>query len=595
MSSEKDQAIDVAKVQDRYRQEREKRLRPDAWEQYVHIEGALSEFLVDPQTGSVPKRAALTDEVDVLVIGGGFGGLLTAARLRQSGVGSVRIIDKAGDFGGTWYWNRYPGAACDIESYIYLPLLEELGYVPTLKYARQPEILAYSRALAEHFGLYGNAYFQTEVVRMHWDSNRLRWIVETDRADAIAARFVCMANGNPLHKPKLPGVPGIRTFKGRAFHTSRWDYAYTGGDENGALTGLSDKRVGLIGTGATAVQIVPHLGRWSGHLSVFQRTPSSIDVRNNQPTRPNWSEMLQPGWQQRRRENFTALVSGGVQDEDLVDDGWTQGYWRALLSRETDDPAEFTTLLEASDLRKMEDIRHRVSEVIADPVTAGSLKPWYRRLCKRPCFHDDYLTTFNRPNVTLVDTQGRGVERITETGVVANGQAYPLDCLIYATGFEFGTDLAKRIGYPVIGIGGQSLKDKWADGAATLHGMLSRGFPNCLIINGLAQAGVTPNLTHMLDEQAKHAAYVIATALERGVHQLEPSKAAEQAWVDEIVRLAEPRRESLADCTPGYLNNEGRPEAMNLKNSFYAGGALNYIQILAAWRAANNWPGIDFH
>jgi cyclohexanone monooxygenase len=172
----------------------------------------------------------------------------------------VRIIEKGGNFGGTWYWNRYPGAACDIESYVYLPLLEETGFIPLEKYSKGQEILEYSKAIARHFALYRDALFQTEVTDLSWDDEAQRWIVSTERGDKIRARFVAMANG-PLHRPKLPGISGIETFKGHSFHTSRWDYDYTGGDPSGGLTRLADKRVGLIGTGATAVQCVPPSAR----------------------------------------------------------------------------------------------------------------------------------------------------------------------------------------------------------------------------------------------------------------------------------------------------------------------------------------------
>ena len=206
------------------------------------------------------------------IIGGGFGGLLMGGRLREAGFDDIRVIEKAGDFGGTWYWNRYPGAMCDVESYCYLPLLEELNYIPKHKYSYAPEIFEHSKAIARHYDLYKNACLQTGVSALRWDDTSGRWIIHTDRGDAIRAQFVAMANG-PLNRPKLPGIPGITSFTGHTFHTSRWDYDYTGGDSDGNLTGLRDKRVAIIGTGATAVQCIPHLGEWAKHLYVFQRTP----------------------------------------------------------------------------------------------------------------------------------------------------------------------------------------------------------------------------------------------------------------------------------------------------------------------------------
>ena len=359
----------------RYRAERDRRLRADGNEQYREITGQFAHYLEDPYVAPGFAREPLTDEVEVVVIGGGFGGLLAAARLREAGVQGIRMIEKGGDFGGTWYWNRYPGAACDIESYIYLPLLEELGYVPVEKYSRAPEILKHSRAIGEHFNLYDGALFQTEVTRMDWDDATARWIIRTNRGDAIRARFVAMANG-PLHRPKLPGIPGVETFKGHSFHTSRWDYDYTGGDSNGGLTGLKGKRVGIIGTGATAVQCVPHVGAAAEALYVFQRTPSSIDVRNNRPTDPEWAESLEPGWQQKRMDNFNVLVSGGFQEEDLVNDGWTDIIRNLLVvarmrqAAEGEAPQDPLALLELADFKKMEQIRGRVDETVQDAGTS---------------------------------------------------------------------------------------------------------------------------------------------------------------------------------------------------------------------------------
>ena len=385
---QQDLGFDPDALRDKYRRERDKRLREDGNEQYVEVNGQFARFVDDPYVGPGFEREPLADEVDVAIIGGGFGGLLAGARLREAGVESLRVIEKGGDFGGTWYWNRYPGAQCDIESYIYLPLLEELGYVPKEKYSFAPEILAHARAIGEKYRLYENACFQTEVTAMRWDEDALRWIIETNRNDAIRARFVAMSNG-PLNRPKLPGIPGVGTFKGHTFHTSRWDYRYTGGDSNGNLTGLKGKRVGIIGTGATAVQCVPHVGEQAEQLYVFQRTPSSIDVRGNQPTDPSWAAALAPGWQQQRMTNFNVLVTGGLQDEDLVNDGWTDIIRNlATLGRpqagEDVTPEQAAARVELADFKKMEQIRARVDELVDSPATAAALKPWYRQFCKRP-------------------------------------------------------------------------------------------------------------------------------------------------------------------------------------------------------------------
>ena len=585
--------FDPDALREKYRLERDRRLRNDGNEQYVEVTGRFAHYLDDPYVAHV-ERGPLYDTVDVAVIGGGFGGLLAGARLREAGVEDIRVIEKGGDFGGTWYWNRYPGAACDVESYIYLPLLEEIGYLPKEKYSRAPEILEHSRAIGRHFDLYRNACFQTEVTELRWDDTDARWVISTNRGDRMRARFVVMANG-PLHRPKLPGIPGIESFRGHTFHTSRWDYAYTGGDSSGGLTGLADKRVGIIGTGATAVQCVPHLGEGAKELFVFQRTPSSIDVRDNRPTDPEWAASLEPGWQRRRMENFNNLVSGVFEPEDLVNDGWTDIIGKLLIMMRRGaidagtDPGE---AVELADFEKMEGIRSRVETMVHDPNTAEALKPYYRQFCKRPCFHDEYLATFNRPNVTLVDTHGKGVERITERGIVANGVEYELDCIVFATGFEVGTDYARRSGYELYGRDGVTLTDKWADGASTLHGMHSRGFPNCFIFSNI-QSGFTVNFPHMIDEQSRHLAYILQHAFTNDVRVVEASAEAEDAWVRTIEQLAQNNQQFLEACTPGYYNNEGQPEQRTSRNGSYGAGAIKFIEVLEEWRAQGDLAGLE--
>jgi cyclohexanone monooxygenase len=585
--------FDPAALRARYRAERDKRLRPDGNDQYVEMADAFAHYLDDPYCAPI-ERPPLHDDVEVLIVGGGFGGMLVAARLREAGIDDLRLVEKGGDVGGTWYWNRYPGAACDVESYVYLPLLEEVGYVPKEKYSRAPEILEHSRAIARHYGLYERACFQTEVTDLRWDEGARRWIVETNRGDRMRARFVVMANG-PLHRPKLPGIPGVETFAGHSFHTSRWDYAYTGGSSDGGLDGLRDKVVGIIGTGATAVQCVPHLGAAAKHLYVFQRTPSSIDVRANRPTDPDWAASLEPGWQRRRMENFNNLVSGIPEAEDLVNDGWTDIIGNLLTQLRNDAQAGARSIaenLELADFEKMEQVRARVDTIVHDPANAEALKPYYRQFCKRPCFHDEYLDTFNRPNVTLVDTGGKGVERITPRGVVVAGREYPLDCLIYATGFEVGTDYTRRAGYEVRGSDGLTLTEKWRDGAATFHGFHTRGFPNCFVVS-LVQSGFSVNIPHVLDEQAKHLAYLLRAARDRGATRIETTQRAEDDWVQTIVSLAQMNVQFLESCTPGYYNNEGRPAERGVRNGFYGAGSPAFFRVLTDWRERGDLDGLE--
>ncbi len=599
-TTERDRELDFDPdaLRAKYREERDKRLREDGNEQYQEVVGKFAHFVDDPYVEPL-ERAPLTDEVEVVVIGGGFGGLLAGARLKDAGVDDVRIIEKGGDFGGTWYWNRYPGAMCDVESYIYLPLLEEIGYVPKEKYTHAPEILAHCKNIGEHFGLYDNACFQTEVTDVRWNEESRRWIISTNRNDAMRARFVISASG-PLHRPKLPAVAGIESFKGHTFHTSRWDYGYTGGDPDGNLTGLRDKRVGVIGTGATAVQCVPHVGESAKELFVFQRTPSSIDVRNNRPTDPEWAASLQPGWQRHRQENFNTLVSGGFAEEDLVNDGWTDIIRKLLVIMQQDKTADVSPesigkTMELADFQKMEQIRARVDEIVEDPATAEALKPYYRQFCKRPCFHDEYLQTFNRPNVTLVDTDGKGVERVTETAVVVGGKEYEVDCLIFATGFEVGTSMARRQGFDFYGRDGLSLTEAWEDGMRSLHGQHVHGFPNLFLV-GNAQAAFTVNFPQNLDEVSAHFAYIIKEMEERGATRVEVTAEAEQDWVDHVRELAPQGSKFFEECTPGYYNSEGKAGANGFftgQNGPYGGGANAFFRIIAKWRSSGDLPGLE--
>ncbi|MEJ6515960.1 MAG: NAD(P)/FAD-dependent oxidoreductase [Pseudomonadales bacterium] len=589
--------FDPVALREKYRLEREKRLREDGNEQYIEVKDDFSRYLDDPYVAPI-KRDAVSDEVDVLVIGGGFGGLLAGARLKEAGIKDVRIVEKGGDFGGTWYWNRYPGAQCDIEAYVYLPLLEELNYVPKEKYSHAPEILAHSSAIGKHYDLYEKTLFQTQVTNMQWDEDTARWTVETNKGDKVRARFVAMANG-PLDRPKLPGIPGIDTYNGHTFHTSRWDYDYTGGSPEGGLTKLKDKRVAIIGTGATSVQCVPHVGEMAKQLYVFQRTPSGVDVRGNSPTDEKWAASLKPGWQKERMENFNALVSGVPQAEDLVNDGWTDLIGKMLEMFRKGEAGDGTgrslpEIVELANFEKMNEIRARAEELVNDPNTAEELKPYYAMFCKRPCFHDDYLPTFNRPSVELIDTNGQGVDRITEKGVVVDGKEYEVDCIIFGTGFEVGTDYTRRAGYDIVGKQGQKLSDKWQDGMKTFHGMQSNGFPNCFLMSA-QQGGFSANYPHLLNEVAVHLAHIVSHMKANDLIKVEASESAEAAWVEGIISGEGPAMQIGGEgCTPGYYNNEGKPNPKLRYGAFYSGGSIAFWDLLEKWREAGDFDGLEF-
>ncbi|MDH6247926.1 NAD(P)/FAD-dependent oxidoreductase [Mycobacterium sp. OTB74] len=596
------QDIDIDALREKYRVEREKRLRKEGSRQYIQTGDRFASYgESDPHTPFV-ERDVIDVDMDVAVLGGGFAGLLAGAYLKKAGVEDVHIIEMGGDFGGVWYWNRYPGIQCDNESYCYIPLLEELDFMPSKKFADGAEIFQHCRNIGKHYGLYDGAIFSTQVKDLTWDESIERWRISTNRGDDIRARFVVLGSGS-FNRPKLPGIPGITDFKGHMFHSSRWDYDYTGGDASGNLTGLADKKVALIGTGATGVQLVPFLGRDAEHLYVFQRTPSTVDERNNIPTDPEWVKTLQPGWQKERQRNFHAWTFEGMAlgQPDYVCDFWTElGRNTAARVLALPDPASMTPLQfmemrEEEDYKIMERLRRRVDSIVEDAETAEGLKPYYRFLCKRPCSNDDYLQTFNLPNVTLVDvSDSKGVERITADGIVAGGKEYKVDCIIFASGFEITTEISRRYSIDAIkGRNGLSLYDHWSEGYKTLHGMTSVGFPN-QFFTGFTQVGISANIASNYELQGEHIAYIIAQALERGITTVEPSQAAQDAWCQTIKDNFVDNSAFDAQCTPGYYNNEGGGDG-GLRSHLgepYGPGFYAFGDLLAAWRDEGDLDGL---
>ncbi|EMD23011.1 flavin-containing monooxygenase [Amycolatopsis azurea] len=591
--------LDIDALRHKYRAERDKRLRPDGRRQYVRLGNQFDKALGDPYT-PVIARPPRTEHTTVICIGGGFAGLVTGAHLKEAGIGGVRIVEQGGDFGGTWYWNRYPGAQADTHALVYLPLLEETGYVPIEKYPHGPEILEHCRRIGKHYDLYDDALFHTAVTKVTWDEADSLWTVSTDRGDRLTARFVVMGIG-PLNVAKLPGIPGIDRFRGHSFHASRWDYGYTGGSPTGdRMDRLADKRVAIVGTGATGVQCVPHLAEACGELYVFQRTPSSVDVRGNGPIDPDWfHRMAEPGWQQRWMENFAVNYFGGDGGEDLVMDGWTLPGKRvraamSLLSPAERTPEALAAVRERVDFEKMAEIRDRVEAVVEDRETAEQLKAWYSRMCKRPCFHDDYLASFNRPTTHLVDTEGKGVEGLTETGLLAGGREWEVDCVVYASGFEVGTSYTSRAGYEVTGRGGTTLSEHWADGMRTFQGLQVHRFPNAFVVQPFQGANFLNNIGHDVTESAKTVATLVRHTLDRGHRAVEPSHSAEQAWHDMLLAGTENFRVSL-ECTPGLYNNEGMPaDNSHRLNSGYPGGPMAYYSYIQGWRAAGTFDELEF-
>lgn len=588
MGNNKDKKLSLEETREKYRIEREKRLRADGIRQYKELKGDYEEFDRDPYVEPGFTRDAVIEDVDVVIVGGGFGGMIEAANLTKAGITNFRIVEKAGDFGGTWYWNRYPNAACDVESYVYLPLLEDTGYMPTEKYAKASEIFAYCQLLGRIFDLYRGALFQTEVEDMRWDESTKRWNVMTSRSDILAAKFIVIAGG-VLHKAKLPGIPGIETYAGRAFHTSRWDYSFTGGSSQTLMEKLADKRVGIVGTGATAVQVVPKLAAAAKELFVFQRTAACVGVRNNKPTDPEWFKSLKPGWQAERTRNFTQAVTGAQPAVDMIDDEWTKMNW--VDTRKLPENDDEALELERIDFENMERVRQRIADVITDPATAELMMPWYSQSCKRPCFHDEYLPAFNRPNVHLIDTDGKGVNEINERGVIVNGVEYPVDLLIFASGFEVTTTYTHRLGFDPKGRNGVSLSEAWAEGPATLHGVLSNGFPNMFMISTVQGAQAT-NFVHSITETAQHVAFLIEQCVKGNIATIEPETSAQENWFETLFAQLWGIARYNAACTPGYLNSEGGGDMRSARAIAWMTSVLGFAEYVENWREQGDLAGL---
>ena len=561
-------AVFNAEEQARYRAFKEAR---QGAADYIVMEGEFSRYLEDVYSAPPVEREPLTDECEILVVGAGFAGLLLWYKLKAAGYHDVRFCEKGGDVGGTWYWNRYPGIACDVESYSYLPLLEEMGYFPTMKFASGFEILEYCQSMAAKSGFYDRCLFHTTVEQTAWDEAAGRWTVTTDRGDRMRARFVVLANGI-LTTPKLARIDGMESFEGKSFHTSRWDYNVD----------LEGKRVGIIGTGATAVQIVPEIAKVVKELFVFQRTPSTIDVRDQRATTPEeieaWSQ--QPGWARARRERLAMISSGRSAlkgNDDFLSGKVADFKERKQHERELSADELMQRQLN-SNFRIMEQIRARVDAIVKDPKTAAALKPYYTYGCKRPTFHDEYLPAFNLPHVKLIDTAPLGVSEINARGVVHDGVEYPVDVLIYATGFQW---MATATFNMITGRDGQTLREKWrAEGVKTFLGLHSNGFPNLFILSGPQGGGGQFNFTRGIEGHTDYVVWMLNTLKARGASIVDVRKEPETAYAEHC-RDADLRTRPLRDCV-SYYNGDGTAEPGSLA---YYGGPQKWHELRQAAQA----------
>ncbi len=535
---------------------------------YMEMKGDFSRYLKDLYSTEPIARESLDDSCEILVVGAGFAGLLLWHKLKNAGFEDVRFCEKGGDVGGTWYWNRYPGIACDVESYSYFPLLEEMGYFPTMKFASGFEIMEYCQKLAEKFGFYDKCLFHTTVERTVWSDENSNWTVHTDRGDEMKARFVILANGL-LTTPKLARIKGMESFQGDSFHTSRWNYNVD----------LTNKRVGVIGTGATAVQVVPEIAKVVNELYVFQRTPSSIDVRDQRETTQEEIEQWksEPGWAKARRARFAKISSGRTAlkaNDDYLAGKIADFKERKQHARELTAEEMMAKQLDTN-FRIMEQIRSRVDNIVEDPKVAESLKPYYPYGCKRPAFHDEYLPTFNQSHVTLVDTAPMGVTEINERGVVHNDKEYPLDVLIYATGFKWMEAATFNM---IEGRGGVTLQDKWKqDGTKTFLGIHSNGFPNLFIVAGPQGGGGSFNFTDALEVHGDYLIWLLETMREKDAKSIDVDKAQEEIYVEHC-RQADIQTAAFRDCY-SYYNGEGEAEPGSL--SYYGGGRWHKYRVRA--------------
>ncbi|KAL5355548.1 hypothetical protein BJX96DRAFT_184154 [Aspergillus floccosus] len=593
--------VDKEAILARYQAEREKRLRKEGVAQFKESRGGTYHRLREDVKPAVP-RDPIHAETKVIIVGAGFAGLVAAVKLHQRGVQDFRIIDKAAGFGGTWYWNQYPGAACDVDSLLYLPFLEETGYIPSRRFAYGPEIREQVHRIVAKWDLERRSHLSTEITSATWDESIFRWRVQTSHNDHFVAQFLVMATGT-FHEPKLPGIPGMAKFKRDHFHSGRWNYDITGGDEEGNMTKLANKTVGIIGTGASAIQLVPKLAQNAKKLYVFQRTPSSIQFRDNRLYDAKALRVsLRPGWQTQRMSEFADILTGTIVDRDCDSlDGLEEMTMRALVKEAAEanvplQPEQIPELMQLADLRLMERIRRQVDETVKDPATAAKLKPWYSFMCKRPAFHNDYLAAFNRPNVELVDTDGEGVSYLTERGVVAAGKEYEVDLLVYSTGFDFDVEASfyRRTGIRMIGAKGRTFDEKWDEkGPSTLFGVHIREFPNLLYV-GPVQSGVTANWTHTTYAVGEHVAEFVAKALqEKRFQAFEPTEEAEEEWGRKNEEGSEMRLQFAQTCPPGYYNREGKPEEIPARWAYFPKGIMAWTNITREWREEGSMAGMD--
>jgi cation diffusion facilitator CzcD-associated flavoprotein CzcO len=515
----------------------------------------------DVKSQAADNKNSGTVELDAVVVGAGFSGLYMLHRLRELGL-STRVFEAADGVGGTWYWNRYPGARCDSE------------WEWTCRYPEQPEILRYLNFVADKLDLRRDIQFKTRVTAARYNGQTHRWDIETDAGDRLSAKFLITAVGC-LSAAQVPQIKGLESFEGPWYHTGKWPH------EGVDFTG---KRVGIIGTGSTGIQAIPVIASKAEHLTVFQRTPNFTVPAKDHPLTAEAQRDLKANYDQIRRKNResvfgmpfdpaeqSALEVQAEERQRVYDELWDYGGFKFLLSSYSD-----LILNKEANETAAEYVRARIREIVKDPVTAEKLSPRTHPIgTKRPPIDTDYYETFNRDNVTLVDIRSAPIEEITRTGIRTRDGEYALDCIVFATGFDAMTGTLFNLG--ISGRDGVALQEKWADGPHTYLGVAAAGFPNLFIITGPGSPSVLSNMPVSIEQHVEWIADCIQYLRNRNLDSIEATEEAQVAWDAQVNEIANATLFPQADSWYMGANIPGKPRVFMP----YAGGVGTYRQLCA--------------
>jgi cation diffusion facilitator CzcD-associated flavoprotein CzcO len=516
----------------------------------------------------------MSREFDAVIIGAGFSGLYMLHRLRGLGL-SVLVLERASGVGGTWFWNRYPGARCDIESMDYsYSFSEELEqeWEWTERYPTQPEILRYLEHVAARFDLRRDIEFETRVTAAHYDEGDNQWEITTVDGERVRARYCVMAVGN-LSSVKRPDFPGLDTFRGDWHHTAEWPRE---GVE------FADRRVGVVGTGSTGIQAIPQIARQAEHLYVFQRTANFSMPAHNRPLHPDEQRQIKARYDERRR--LARQSEAGVpilppergtfdvtpeERRRAYEAGWRRGGINALSAAFTD----FFTDRDANETAA-EFAREKIRQTVHDPEVAEALAPRLNPIgTKRTCVDIDYFETYNRDNVELVDVRGAPIVGITPRGIQTSEREYVVDSIVFAIGFDAMTGALLEV--DIRGLGGRTLRGKWAAGPRTCLGIACAGFPNMFVVTGPGSPSVLSNMVVSIEQHVDWIADCIAHARARGHDRIEATIEAEDAWVDHVNEIADATLYPLANSWYLGANIPGKPRVFMP----YVGGVGAYRRV----------------